>query len=836
MASGGANAGKWTQIGLTLDGTTGNDNPRGLAYNHSGFVDLIVTGLAGLRPGNGDVVRVAPLLPDNTWDWFLLDHVLYHGRYLTILWDRTGAKYGRGAGLKVYADGTLIASAAGLDEVFGTLATTTDTLLSSTNPPDQTTGLLATSTALTANFNRVVQRGTGNISLMKNGGVLVESFNVATSPRLDYDGGTITINPTNPLAAATDYHVLIDASAIQGDSGTFFAGISNPTVWNFSTDSTAPSIMARTPAPGANPVAIWSDLTIIFGEPVVKGTGNIVIRRVSDGSVVQTVGINTSNVTLDGAEVSVVLDDLPVGALYVEISAGAFTDLSSNPFAGVSGSSAWSFTTSATAGLLTTSLLNEETDIIKTGGTLVSAVHFQAATGSGDPNPLVVNGIPHILHSNNEPKLTHNLGFEGDFRNGASGFPQDGSNILQVLLSGIAGANGMTMNISGLTAGKEYLFQAYWEANGTGQTLTTTIEGTTTGGIAPQGTPGGVLISYRFIAGDTVLNTFFDRDDALPDGNNWLSGYSLQEIPTTAPISSLTSSLLDGESDIINTGGALISAANFGEAAVTINGIQHGAGSASGAGLTTNKTFEGDFRNGQSGLGGKLETLLSGIAGANNLTLALSGLTVGTEYLFQAYWEGWPGEKLDFTAEGQTINITDQNATLITYRFTATDGTLNISLNKTQTGTPADGNEWLSGYSLQVVPDNYAAWIAGYPTLGATGFDDDPDGDNLANGVEAWFGTHPGQFNAGITQVAASGNVTTFRHPRNTNPPSDITGTYEWTPNLTDWYAADGNAGPPGGATVSVSAAPDGAHTNVTATASQQINRLFLRARVTQAN
>ncbi len=29
----------------------------------------------------------------------------YHGRILTILWDETGTKYGKGAGLRIFADG-----------------------------------------------------------------------------------------------------------------------------------------------------------------------------------------------------------------------------------------------------------------------------------------------------------------------------------------------------------------------------------------------------------------------------------------------------------------------------------------------------------------------------------------------------------------------------------------------------------------------------------------------------------------------------------------------------------------------------------------------------------
>ncbi|MHC4502764.1 MAG: MGH1-like glycoside hydrolase domain-containing protein [Planctomycetota bacterium] len=78
---------------------------RGKDYNHSSYCDLIITGLVGLRPRADDTVEVNPLLPDGAWDWFCLDGVPYHGRILTILYDRTGRKYGKGSGLRVLADG-----------------------------------------------------------------------------------------------------------------------------------------------------------------------------------------------------------------------------------------------------------------------------------------------------------------------------------------------------------------------------------------------------------------------------------------------------------------------------------------------------------------------------------------------------------------------------------------------------------------------------------------------------------------------------------------------------------------------------------------------------------
>jgi len=94
---------------------------RGKDYNHSSYCDLIISGLVGLRPQPGDIVEVNPLVPAGTWDWFCLDNVLYHGRIITILWDKTGTKYGKGKGLRVFADGREITRAETIKRVTGQL-------------------------------------------------------------------------------------------------------------------------------------------------------------------------------------------------------------------------------------------------------------------------------------------------------------------------------------------------------------------------------------------------------------------------------------------------------------------------------------------------------------------------------------------------------------------------------------------------------------------------------------------------------------------------------------------------------------------------------------------
>jgi len=78
---------------------------RGKDYNHSTFCDLIISGLIGIRPQPDNRIIVNPLLPDNTWKYFCLDNILYHGKILTVMYDETGKQYGKGKGFFVFVNG-----------------------------------------------------------------------------------------------------------------------------------------------------------------------------------------------------------------------------------------------------------------------------------------------------------------------------------------------------------------------------------------------------------------------------------------------------------------------------------------------------------------------------------------------------------------------------------------------------------------------------------------------------------------------------------------------------------------------------------------------------------
>jgi len=108
-------------IGEYQDEKTGEwlkgDNPRSRFYNHSGFADLIINDLIGLKPRADNTLEIDPLIPQGQWDWFCLDQVAYHGKMLTILWDKDGTKYGKGKGFRVLADGKEIAKSNKLKKI-----------------------------------------------------------------------------------------------------------------------------------------------------------------------------------------------------------------------------------------------------------------------------------------------------------------------------------------------------------------------------------------------------------------------------------------------------------------------------------------------------------------------------------------------------------------------------------------------------------------------------------------------------------------------------------------------------------------------------------------------
>ncbi|HXJ02817.1 MAG TPA: Ig-like domain-containing protein [Micropepsaceae bacterium] len=182
-----------------------------------------------------------------------------------------------------------------------------------------------------------------------------------------------SIDPAPSSLASNDkiaFNTASDSAYYTGSHSdqTTFAGylneISNPANWTLgagATDNstlnaspfvldTPPTLSSSTPADNATNVSPASDIVLTFNENVHAGTGNIVIKNVSDNSVVQTVDVtNASEVTISGATVTInpPADLAPNTAYYVEMASGVIKDSTNNDFAGISGPAALNFTTAA---------------------------------------------------------------------------------------------------------------------------------------------------------------------------------------------------------------------------------------------------------------------------------------------------------------------------------------------------------------------------------------------------------------------------------------------------------------------------------------------------------
>lgn len=82
-------------------------------YFHSAFVDLVLSGLVGIRPSADDVLEVNPLIDSSTISYFRADRIIYHGHEIAVQWDASGSRYGS-TGLHVEVDGKVVASSSTL--------------------------------------------------------------------------------------------------------------------------------------------------------------------------------------------------------------------------------------------------------------------------------------------------------------------------------------------------------------------------------------------------------------------------------------------------------------------------------------------------------------------------------------------------------------------------------------------------------------------------------------------------------------------------------------------------------------------------------------------------
>jgi len=127
----------------------------------------------------------------------------------------------------------------------------------------------------------------------------------------------------------------------------------------------------------------------------------------------------------------------------------------------------------------------------------------------------------------------------------------------------------------------------------------------------------------------------------------------------------------------------------------------------------------------------------------------------------------------------------------------------------------------------------YANWAACHNLAGANAAANaDSDDDGLPNAIEAYFGTDPNAFTQGPCIESVDDATSILTYSINTNAPSDLTVSYQWSQNLADWFACDGVETSPSGGTVTATPLASGGVMNVNLVSNAPMTKLFFRVAV----
>lgn len=154
-------------------------------------------------------------------------------------------------------------------------------------------------------------------------------------------------------------------------------------------DTTAPMLSTSSPLDGVIGVAAATNIVLTFSEPVVAGSGNIVI---SDGSDTRTISVlDTNQVTISGNTVTInpTFDLLSSGAYSVQIPSGVLRDAAGNPYAGIADTTTLNFFVADNLGPTITALsLASTTSLLVTSNESGHAGLYVGATLIGTDVPL----------------------------------------------------------------------------------------------------------------------------------------------------------------------------------------------------------------------------------------------------------------------------------------------------------------------------------------------------------------------------------------------------------------------------------------------------------------
>jgi len=217
------------------------------------------------------------------------------------------------------------------------------------------TTVAADNTTISVTFSEAVYNATGG-----SGALEVGDFTLSLS------GGTATLSSATPSSISISGNVYTLGLSLSGtpdgsevitvvpsSSTAIYDAANNAAATSQSNntvslnDSANPTLLSSTPADDATNATAATNIVLVFSEAVDVESGNITIKKTSDDTIVETIDVTSALVTGSGTSTITVN---PAGNLsssieyYVLIDATAFDDSLSNSYAGISSTTALSFT------------------------------------------------------------------------------------------------------------------------------------------------------------------------------------------------------------------------------------------------------------------------------------------------------------------------------------------------------------------------------------------------------------------------------------------------------------------------------------------------------------
>ena len=136
-------------------------------------------------------------------------------------------------------------------------------------------------------------------------------------------------------------------TTLTDDEGNNDGSFEGAPSWSDDVPGTLPTLSSSNPSDGQTDVPIDTNIVLTFSEIVRVGTGNIVLHKASDDSVVETFDVTSDVSGSESTEITINPSaDLEKEVdYYVKIASTAIVDLSNNSYAGISDTTTLNFTT-----------------------------------------------------------------------------------------------------------------------------------------------------------------------------------------------------------------------------------------------------------------------------------------------------------------------------------------------------------------------------------------------------------------------------------------------------------------------------------------------------------